>query len=105
MANKLPSWLIVGMCHALLGEIYPEIRAIALAYSEDSGNLLIRYYLDRIPLEIDHESLEIVATNLDAGYGGLINRIDIECVFFNDLLRDIDALDGIVYARREYPFD
>ncbi|MDX3985072.1 MAG: hypothetical protein QHC88_07415 [Achromobacter sp.] len=64
-AAQLPDWLVACFRIALLGEIYPNIRAIAVGY-HDSGFVLIRYYLHHQPTDFDLESLEVVATNLDA---------------------------------------
>ena len=52
---NLPEWLILWTWQALIGEVYPSIRAIALQYSE-TNCLLIRYYLDREPTEDDYEN-------------------------------------------------
>lgn len=102
MSKDLPDWLIVCFRVALLGEIYPQIRAIAVRYSE-SKVLLIRFYLDRHPTEFDKESIEVVATNLDAtAPSDLLSKIDLECLLSEELLKDVDSLDGFVYARREY---
>ncbi|GLZ86017.1 hypothetical protein Pres01_20680 [Metapseudomonas resinovorans] len=62
---QLPDWLVACFRIALLGEIYPNIRAVAVGYNEN-GSVLIRYYLDRQPTDFDLESLEVVATNLDS---------------------------------------
>ena len=88
---------------ALLGEIYTNIRAIAVGY-HDSGFVLIRYYLDRQPTDFDLESLEVVATNLDAlgGKEQAINKIDIQCVHAAGAKRDLDPISGFVYSRREH---
>lgn len=60
-AARLPHWLIARFRIALLGEIYPNIRAIAVGYHE-GGFVLIRYYLDRQPIDYDFESIDVVAT-------------------------------------------
>lgn len=102
MKLKLEDWLVGCFRVALLGEIYPEIRAIAVSFNENRV-LLIRYYLDRIPVEFDNESIEVVATNLDATMPeGTLHHINVECIFFDDVVNQMDALDGFVYARREY---
>lgn len=99
--KKLPDWLIARLRIALLGEIYANIRAIAVGYDND-GKLVIRYYLDREPDEFDFESAAIVSTNLDAlGGSGNVNVIEIECFFSKDSLRDLDPLSGFFFARRE----
>ena len=63
----------------------------------------MRYYLDREPTEFDEESIEVVATNLDATLpSNLCVKLDAECKFSASLGKDLDALDGFIYARREY---
>jgi len=102
MKKPLPDWLVLTMWRALLGEIYPSIRAIAVGFDEDSC-LLIRYYLDREPIDMDEESLEVVATNVSASTGRqLVDRIDIDCQFTGAAFGALDALDGFIYCRREY---
>lgn len=102
-ATKLPDLLVACFRIALLGEIYPNIRAIAVGY-HDSGFVLIRYYLDRRPTDFDFESLEVVATNLDAlgGKEQAFNKIDIQCVHAVSAKRDLDSMSGFVYFRREH---
>ena len=39
--NTFPDWLVLCVWRALIGEIYPAIRAIAISLSDD-GTLLIR---------------------------------------------------------------
>jgi len=102
MSKSLPDWLILCIWRALLGEIYPSIRAIAIALSRD-GVLMIRYYLDRYPIEIDYESIEVVATNISASTGReLIARIEVDCQYDRSPILTLDFLDGFIYCRREY---
>lgn len=68
-SKQLPDWLVACFRIALLGEIYPNIRAIAVKYRGDS-TLLIRYYLDRQPTDFDFERINSVAVSLDALGGG-----------------------------------
>ena len=83
---------------ALLGEIYSHIIAIAIKYDDQS--LLIRYYLDRNPIDFDYESIEVVATNLDATSKNLFTKLDVECVFYSGQLNMMDSLDGFFYVKR-----
>ena len=102
MNERLPDWLIVCLWRALLGEIYPSIRAIAVALSENR-TLMIRYYMDRAPSEIDYESMETVATNISASIGlDAISHIDLNCQYATAPFGDLDYLDGFIYCRREY---
>jgi len=102
MKNKLPDWIISCFRTALLGEIYPSIRGIAVKYVKNK-KLLIRYYLDREPLDFDYESIEVVATNLDSTISSdSVIDIELECVYSNKALNCLESLDGFIYARREY---
>lgn len=102
MNDRLPDWLIVCVWRALLGEIYPSIRAIAVALSENK-NLTIRYYMDRAPSEMDYESMETVATNISASVGlEMIAHIDLDCQYATEALGALDRLEGFIYCRREY---
>lgn len=100
--NSIPDWLIGYFRVALIGEVYPQIRAISVRYNKDK-ELLLRYYLDREPTEFDNESIEVVATNLEATMPpDLLTRFDVECHFSKELAKDLDPLDGFIYSRREY---
>ncbi len=103
MRNKnLPDLLLECIRFALIGEIYPQIRAVAMKYTQDK-ELLLRYYLDREPTDFDYESIEVVATNFDATAPSyLFEKLDVECVFSSELGKDLDPLDGFIYSRREY---
>jgi len=102
VSERLPDWVIVCVWRALLGEIYPSIRAIAVALSENR-TLMIRYYMDREPTEMDYESMETVATNISASIGlDAISHIDLNCQYAATPLGNLDCLDGLVYCRREY---
>jgi hypothetical protein len=101
MGPQLPDWLIGCFRTALLGEIYPQIRAIAARYNE--RHLLIRYYLDREPSEFDWDSINVVSTNLTATTPSiLVTAVDLECVYSALLGRDLDPLGGFIYFRREH---
>ncbi|WLG47188.1 colicin [Pseudomonas sp. FP1740] len=100
--KALPDWLVLCVWRALIGEIYPAIRAIALSLADDR-TLLICYYLARQPTDFDWESLEVVATNISASIGQeKILRIDLECKFESDSIGRLECLGGFVYCRREY---
>lgn len=102
MVKKIPEWLMHGIRVALLGEIYPQIRAIAVRYTLDK-TLLIRYYLDREPTEMDYESISMVETEIFAGAGRQnIEKSELECVYSTARLGSLDCLDGFIYARKEY---
>lgn len=102
MTRVLPNWLRSNFSRVLLGEIYPEIRAIAVKYDSKDKLLLTRCYLDRAPLEEDFEAMEIANTEIFAAVGtGLIVNSEVECFFSNKPFKMLDPLDGFVYARKE----
>jgi len=102
MSNKIEDWLIICVWRALLGEIYPSLRAIAISLHAEK-TLLIRAYLDREPIDADTENLEIIATNITASVGAdRIANIELECIYSDEPVGKLDSLDGIIYARREY---
>jgi len=98
--EEWPEWLCDSLRIALLGEIYSNIRAIAIRYNKKE--MLIRYYLDREVTEYDEESLAAVATNFDALLPIKLDSFDTECFFTKELQKDFDPLDGFFYSRREY---
>jgi len=100
--KSLPDWLVLCVWRALIGEIYPAIRAIALSLTDDQI-LLICYYLDRQPTDFDLESLEVVATNISASIGQeKISKIDLECKFASGPIGRLECLEGFVFCRRKY---
>jgi hypothetical protein len=103
MKSSLPDWLIVCIWRALIGEIYPSIRAIAIEHSK-AKRLTIRYYLDREVNEMDSESIEVVATNISAAGYDEIDQIAVECEYpsLSLPIGEFDNLDGFIFCRREY---
>jgi len=104
MSNKrLPDWLRLWFQTALLGEIYPSIRAIAVGFS-DSRALTTRFYFDHEPTEEDRENMSCVLTEIFANTSSNdeISESIEEFVFARQRIGELDPLDGFVYARREY---
>lgn len=102
MNKHLPDWLIVCVWRAMLGEIYPSIRAVAIGLSANR-TLTIRYYMDREITEMDQESIEVVATNISASTGlEAIAHILVDCQYTTAPIGTLDYLDGFIYCRREY---
>ena len=64
MSDSLPDWVFAVFARALLGEIYPAVRAIAVSWSP--GKIRIKVYLDREPTDDDKEDFEIVASEVTA---------------------------------------
>jgi hypothetical protein len=101
--KRIPEWLELWFQSALLGEVYPEIRAIAVEFTE-KRKLTVRYYLEREPTEGDWESLSMVMTSIlsNTSSNEEIKEVVEECIYSDLLLGEIDTLDCLVYARREY---
>ena len=103
MRRKIPIWLYMWISKALITEIYPEIRLIAVRFTENH-ELLLRYYLDREPIEYDYDSIEMVVDEITANTSSSsdITKIEIECVYSTEPQNQLDSLDECIYARREY---
>jgi hypothetical protein len=101
--RKLPGRLIAEYVRVLVGKIYPEIRAIVGQYFPEEKKLLTRCYLDREPNEDDYEMLNVVAAELISGpCSEYIAEAEVECVCSDKRFKDIETLDGFIYARREW---
>ncbi len=101
--RRLPDWLRLWFQSALVGEIYPAIRAIAVGFSE-SRVLTTRFYFDREPTEDDRENMSCVLAVIFSNTSSNDEITEsIEEFVFSDLpLSRLDPLDAFVYARREY---
>ena len=95
-------WLQLWISNALLYEIYPNIRAIAVSFSP-ARELRIRYYLDREPQEYDRDSIGYVTTTIISNTTSSEDICDLveECEFSALPQNKLDPLDGFVYARCE----
>jgi hypothetical protein len=101
--ERVPNWLILWIWQALLGEIYPSIRAIAVSFSREKV-LHLRMYLEREPNEDDVENLSCIVTTILANTSSndQIKEVIDECMHSKLKLGEIDVLGGLIYARREY---
>lgn len=95
--RRLPAWLRCWFQAALVGEIYPAIRAIAVGFSA-SRALTVRMYLDREPTPNDKENLSIIMTEV---FSNTQSNDDItsyteQCVYSNEPMGELDSLDGFV---------
>ena len=99
----LPLEVYMWISGALITEIYPEIRLIAVSFSKNN-ELLLRYYLDREPTEYDYESIDIVMGEITANTSCTddITKEITECIYSTAPQNELDSLDECVYARREY---
>jgi hypothetical protein len=93
------SLLLLSAQRALLGAIYPEIRAVAVGI--DADKLYIKYYLDRLPVEGDYENLGIVGTEIFADFCNDIKGVEEICEYSLAPFNQLDRLMGFVYMRKE----
>lgn len=100
--SNIPEWLYRWVTKALLGEIYPSIRAIAVGFDERRC-LTLRYYLDREVGESDYENMDVVIANIFANTSSSNDIKDVRNEIFFNLkpVKDLDRLDGLVYLRKE----
>lgn len=83
---------------ALLGMVYPSIRAIAVG-SEGTKKLKIIYYLDRIPNDDDYENISEVSTEVCADIA--FSEVEELCIFSLESFSQLDNLKAWVYSRKE----
>ena len=94
--------ILLALQSALLGEVYPSIRAVVYKYSSETKQFLLRYYLDREPIDDDYESAGNVVAEFISNFK--FSDFDIvkeECVYSNDPISMFDIMDGMVYCRKE----
>lgn len=90
--------VLISMQKALLGMIYPEIRAIAVGW-EGLKKLKVIYYLDREPKEEDFENISVVTTEVFADIN--FSEVEEQCIFTKLNINQLDNLKSCVYIRWE----
>ena len=92
----------VALQISLLGEIYPDIRAIAYSYDLSNKIFTLRYYLVREPIEEDYENVSIVLAEFASNFNHTsFNGLKEECIYSKVPKSELDSLDGFVYFRKE----
>lgn len=86
------------MQRALLGEVYPCIRGIAVGY-DGYTKLKIIYYLDREPEDEDYESISDVAGEVLADIQ--FSEVEEHCIYSLKPFSDLEGLESWVYIRKE----
>ena len=101
--KKIPVWLFYWVSNSLLGEIYPAIRGIAVSWNDEKKSLILRYYLDREPIDEDVENINVVIANILANTTSNddIKEIKDELIYTTDMIKDLDSLSGFLYLRME----
>jgi hypothetical protein len=96
--NDIRVRLLLSMQRALLGMIYPSVRAIAVGFDQ-LKKLKVIYYLDREPVEDDYESISEVTTEVIADID--FQEVEELCIYSQDPISKLDGLNSWVYTRRE----
>lgn len=95
--------ILLALQSSLIGEIYPAIRVVVYKYIPKNKHFVLRYYLDREPTEEDNENVEIVMTEFISNFKySDFDKIKEECCYSDELISQLDIMDGIVYCRKEY---
>jgi hypothetical protein len=94
---ELRNRLLLSTQRALLGKIYPSIRAIAIGFNE-LDNLIIKMYLDKSPNEDDYEELSDITGEILADIE--FNNVKELCEYSESKI-DLGGLDAFVYMRKE----
>lgn len=90
--------LLLSAQRALLGAVYPEVRAVSVGIL--SEKLFVNYYLDRPLTDEDRENLSIIATELLADFPDIDQLAEL-CEFDTRPVHELDRLMGWVYIRKE----
>lgn len=90
--------ILISIQRALLGMIYPDIRAIAVGFI-GTRKLTVIYYLDREPNDNDYENVSEVTSEVcaDIEFG----EVEEICLFTLDPFSKLDSLESWVYMRKE----
>lgn len=96
--NDIRIRVLLSIQRALLGMIYPSIRAISVGF-EQLDKLKVIYYLDREPVDEDYESISELTTEIISD----IEFKDVEelCIFSHASISSLDGLNSWVYIRKE----
>lgn len=96
--KEIKTNVLLSIQRALLGMIYPDIRAIAIGF-EGTQKFTVIYYLDREPNESDYESISDFTSEVLADID--FSEVEEKCVFSNDIISNLSSLDFWVYMRKE----
>jgi hypothetical protein len=98
VTNSILVALKMSAQRALLGMIYPSIRAIAVGI-QNNNTIKIVYYLDKLPDNADYESISEVSAEMLADFK--LNSIDEVCEYSLMPISQLNCLDCWVYIRQE----
>ena len=90
--------ILISIQRALLGAIYPSIRAVAVGYN-GKVKLKVLYYLDREPFEDDYVNISDVTGEVLADID--FSEVEELCVHTTEPFSKLDCLESWVYMRME----
>lgn len=91
---------ILSLNRALLGEVFPQLRAAKIQWDEEKVNLF--FYYDGEISEDDRESLECVATEVISDFPDHGLEVEIvRCDYPARVLQSDAANIALVYRRKE----
>lgn len=96
---KFRTQVLLSAQRALIGEIYPEIRAISVAYKDRA--LRLKYYVNRPVSEVDFERAAIITSEMVADMTNEFELVEELCIHSKNRLAELDGQDGWVFAAHE----
>lgn len=102
--NPIEEKIRLALQSSLIGEIYPEIKAVVYSYNVEEKIFLLRYYLDREPIEEDYENIsEVMAEFISHFKFSTFEKLKEECSYSSSKQKEseLDPLDGFVYLRKK----
>ena len=95
---EIRSFLLISAQRALLGMIYPSIRAIAIGF-EDVKVLKVICYLDREPNDDDFDNISEVTGEICSDID--FKEVEEYCIYTQEPISKLDSLCCWVYVRKE----
>lgn len=106
--HKFLWWVRRYMAQTLvLGNIYPEIRAIGISFDVESGTLKVTNVLNRDPTEDDFDRQSVSVFEWENGVAGMeeykyLKKTLVDCIFIDDdCALPKDYAEATVYIRYE----
>ena len=94
--------LKLSIFFALNAEVNNHLRVVVYKYNNDDRVLLVRIYLDAIPIDDDYDSLSSITGYVIGNYKyDQFTDLIEECLFSSDPFPLLETLDGVVYVRKE----
>jgi hypothetical protein len=90
--------LVVSFNRAMIGTITPHVRAITIAWTEDS--LISCFYFDRAVTEFDEDIANQITTEVIADFPNIMKE-ETKVFHFNGDHRDIPFLEAWIFLRKE----